>query len=177
MISLIVIGLPICAAFGASAIALAQERNAPSFKQLLGAGFLIMVVLAHVAERFDFFPSMGWGLPESTGHYVDLVSMVAGLILLPAGYLLRKRTSPRAGEPSKVTHTSTPGRGVDDAAPQVEQRRALAKRYEEASGVEMMGPQCEAFRWRSHREIVVSVRKHAARWNCSPVIRRAPPKR
>ncbi len=49
-----------------------------------------MVVLAHVAERFDFFPSMGWGLPDGTGHYVDLVSAVAGLILSSVGYLLRK---------------------------------------------------------------------------------------
>jgi hypothetical protein len=71
-------------------IALVQEKNAPSFIQLLGAGCLIIVVLAHVAERFDVFPSMGWGLPETTGHYVDLVSAGAGLILLPAGYLLRK---------------------------------------------------------------------------------------
>jgi hypothetical protein len=91
MISLIVIGLVICAASVASSIAFAQERNAPSFIQLLGAGCLIMVVLAHIAERFDFYPSMGWGLPESAGHYVDLVSAVAGLITLPAGYLLRKR--------------------------------------------------------------------------------------
>jgi uncharacterized membrane protein len=91
MISLIVIGLAICTTFVASAIALVQERNAPSFIQLLGAGCLIIVVLAHVAERFDFLPSMGWGLPESIGHYVDLVSAVVGLMLLPVGYLLRKR--------------------------------------------------------------------------------------
>jgi uncharacterized membrane protein len=91
MISLIVIGLAICATFVASAIALAQERTAPSFIQLLGAACLITVVLAHVAEKFDFFPSLGWGLPESIGHYIDLVSAVIGLISLPAGYLLRKR--------------------------------------------------------------------------------------
>jgi hypothetical protein len=91
MISLTVIALAICAGFVASAIALAQEKNAPSFIRLLGAWCLIMVVLAHVAKRFGFFPAMGWGLPASTGHYVDLVSAVAGLILLPAGYLLRKR--------------------------------------------------------------------------------------
>jgi O-antigen ligase len=96
MNSLIVIGLAICATFVASVVALAQERNAPSFMRLLGAGCLIMVVLAHVAERFDFFPSMGWGLPESTGHYVDLVSAVAGLILLPAGYLSETREMTRS---------------------------------------------------------------------------------
>jgi hypothetical protein len=91
MIPLIVIGLAICATFVASAIALVQERNTPSLIQLLGAGCLIIVALAHVAERFDFLPSIGWGRPETTGHYVDLISAVTGLILLPAGYLLRKR--------------------------------------------------------------------------------------
>jgi hypothetical protein len=63
MISLIVIGVAICAASAASAIAFAQERNGPSFIQLLGAGCLAMVVLAHVAERFDFFPSDGGEQP------------------------------------------------------------------------------------------------------------------
>jgi hypothetical protein len=61
MISLTVIGLAISVAFIASATALAQERNGLSFIQLLGAGCLVMVVLAHVAERFDFFPVHGLG--------------------------------------------------------------------------------------------------------------------
>ena len=90
MISLMAIGVAICAAFVASAITLAQERDASSVIQSLGAGCLIVVVLTHVAEKFDFFPSMGWGLPDGTGHYLDLVSAIAGLILLPTGYLLRK---------------------------------------------------------------------------------------
>jgi hypothetical protein len=29
-------------------------------------------MLTHVAERFDLFPGMGWGLPNSPGHYLDL---------------------------------------------------------------------------------------------------------
>jgi len=90
MISLVVIGAPICAAFATSVAVLIKERTARAFIQLLGAACLMMVVLAHVAEVFHLFPSMGWGLPNSAGHYFDLVSAVAGLILLPVGYLLRK---------------------------------------------------------------------------------------
>jgi hypothetical protein len=42
--------------------------------QLGGAGFIVVVVLTHGAETFTIFPGMGWGLPNSTGHYVDLFS-------------------------------------------------------------------------------------------------------
>jgi len=102
------IGLAICAAFVASAITVALERDASSVIQLFGAGFLIVVVLAHVAEEFDFFPSMGWGLPDSTGHYLDLVSAIAGLKLLPTGYLLRTASARdrRDGRPSATPRIS-----------------------------------------------------------------------
>jgi hypothetical protein len=93
--TLIVIGVPVCAAFVASAISFAKEKTAPSFVQLLGAGFLIVVVFTHIAERLHLFPWMGWGLPNSVGHYVDLVSVVAGLILFPAGYLSRRLNTRR----------------------------------------------------------------------------------
>jgi hypothetical protein len=46
-----------------------------AFSRLLigiGAACLIVVVLTHVAERFNIFPAMGWGLPHSPGHYLDL---------------------------------------------------------------------------------------------------------
>ena len=88
--ALIVVGVPICAAFVASAILFAKEKTAWSFLQLLGAGFLIAVVFTHVAEAFRLFPWMGWGLPNSVGHYVDLISAAAGLILFPVGYLSRR---------------------------------------------------------------------------------------
>ena len=34
---------------------------------ILGIAFLIVVVLTHVAERWHFFPEMGWGLPHMPG--------------------------------------------------------------------------------------------------------------
>jgi hypothetical protein len=55
--------------------------------QLIGAGCLAVVVFAHVAETLKLFPVMGWGLPSSPGHYLDLVSAVLGCVLLPLGLL------------------------------------------------------------------------------------------
>jgi hypothetical protein len=53
--------------------------------QLFGSACLVIVVLTHVAEAFHLFPAMGWGQPDSAGHYVDLVSAILGCILLPLG--------------------------------------------------------------------------------------------
>jgi hypothetical protein len=89
MIPLISIGVPVCVAFTLSVASLIEERTAWSFVQLLGAFCFMIVLLAHVAEAFGLFPRMGWGLPDSAGHYVDLVSAAAGLILFPVGYLAR----------------------------------------------------------------------------------------
>jgi hypothetical protein len=58
--------------------------------QIVGAGFIVVVVLTHVAEALHLFPGMGWGFPNSAGHYIDLVSAIAGPILLSAGYVSRR---------------------------------------------------------------------------------------
>jgi hypothetical protein len=47
---------------------------------LSGFVFLTVMVFTHVAEG-----SMGWGLPDSPGHYLDFVSAVLGCALLIAG--------------------------------------------------------------------------------------------
>ena len=58
---------------------------------LAGCGCLLIVVLTHIAERLHVLPSMGWGLPDSPGHYLDLFSAVAGVVLLLAAFVLRGR--------------------------------------------------------------------------------------
>jgi hypothetical protein len=63
--------------------------------QLFGAGCLLVVVLAHVSEALHLFPSMGWGLEHSTGHYLDLWSAIFGLTLFSIGYLFHALTSLR----------------------------------------------------------------------------------
>jgi hypothetical protein len=55
---------------------------------LVGLACLLVVALTHVAEAFHIFPAMGWGLPSSVGHYLDLVSAILGAALLPLGFLL-----------------------------------------------------------------------------------------
>ena len=91
---LIAIGILVCTALTAAVIALARELTRWCLLQLVGAGFLVVVVLAHAAERFGWFPSMGWGLPDSAGHYIDLVSACGGLILLTVGYAGRRWIRP-----------------------------------------------------------------------------------
>jgi hypothetical protein len=55
--------------------------------QIVGAIFVGLVVLTHVAERFQIFPGMGWGLSNSPGHYLDLASAILGCSLLALGFL------------------------------------------------------------------------------------------
>jgi uncharacterized membrane protein len=88
-VTLFVIGGLIVLAFAASGVVFAKERTVPALLQLLGSTFLIVVVFAHVAEAFHLFPRMGWGLPGSAGHYIDLISAVVGLILVSTGYISR----------------------------------------------------------------------------------------
>ena len=90
------IGVLVAAAFVASAIAVARERTLWSLLQLLGASLLALVVLAHVAEAFGLFPSMGWGRRDTVGHYIDLVSALSASILLPIGYIGRRLRAKRS---------------------------------------------------------------------------------
>jgi ABC-type antimicrobial peptide transport system permease subunit len=64
---------------------------------LFGAACLTVVVLTHVAETFGIFPGMGWGMPDSAGHYLDLVSAILGCMLLLAGliasFIARRKNS------------------------------------------------------------------------------------
>jgi hypothetical protein len=47
-------------------------------RSLLLSGFfsLTVMVFTHVAEGLHLFSNMGWGLPDSPGHYLDFVSAV-----------------------------------------------------------------------------------------------------
>jgi hypothetical protein len=61
---------------------------ASRFLVLFGAACLAIVMLTHVAETFGIFPSMGWGQPNSAGHYLDLASAILGCTLLPIGLIV-----------------------------------------------------------------------------------------
>jgi hypothetical protein len=83
---------PVCMLFLGSAIMFFREKRVPSFLQLLGAGCLALVVLAHICEALHLFPWMRWGDEHSVGHYLDFGSAMLGLTLFPLGYLLHVLT-------------------------------------------------------------------------------------
>ena len=60
---------------------------------LIAASFCLgVVVLTHIAEALHLLPMMGWGDPHSVGHYIDLSTAIAGVVLIALGVLLRVRT-------------------------------------------------------------------------------------
>jgi hypothetical protein len=71
-------------------MAVMKPRHAATGRYLmrLGAGCMIIVVLTHLCETFHLFPTLGWGLKHSPGHYLDLSAAILGLAFLPAGYFL-----------------------------------------------------------------------------------------
>ena len=81
--------------FTASGLTLRLERTVSPLIQLIGAACLVIVALTHIFEALNLFPSMRWGQPNSFGHYLDLLSAVFGVTLVPTGYLLRWRRSRR----------------------------------------------------------------------------------
>ena len=68
---------------------IAERAKVARLLTLTGCACLFIVVLTHVAERFNIFPTMGWGLPDSIGHYLDLLSAIAGIGLLVTGAVAR----------------------------------------------------------------------------------------
>jgi hypothetical protein len=66
-----------------------KKRTWSSAFQLAGACLLLVVVASHVCEALQLLPWIDWGATNSAGHYLDLVSAIAGLTLLSFGLLLR----------------------------------------------------------------------------------------
>ena len=92
---LLVFGIAIFALLWRSVRLFARKKSASSTLQLAGASCLVIVVLTHVAEAFQLLPAVGWGLPHSPGHYLDLLSALLGLTLFPLGLVLDLRTRRR----------------------------------------------------------------------------------
>src|SRR6266568_7129636 len=74
-----------------SVVLLSKTKNVGPLLQVLGAGCLNLVILAHVAEALHWFEFMHWGQEHSIGHYLDLTSAILGITLFPLGYLLHVR--------------------------------------------------------------------------------------
>src|SRR5206468_9194319 len=87
----VAIGVTVAALFLGSAVSFTREKTGWRSVQLFGSFCLVVVVLTHAAEALHLLPDMGWGLPNTPGHYLDLCGAVIGLILLPLGYVLARR--------------------------------------------------------------------------------------
>ncbi len=85
--ALFVLSMPAMLLFVGSIILISKCRSAFSWLQLIGSAGLMLVVLTHFAEAFELIPWTGWGLENSTGHWLDLGSAVVALTLFPIGYL------------------------------------------------------------------------------------------
>jgi hypothetical protein len=70
---------------------MARSRAMARILRLVGCACLLIVVLTHVAERWQILPGMGWGLPNSPGHYLDLFSALLGVALLTVAYVKSPR--------------------------------------------------------------------------------------
>lgn len=79
---------PVCVLFGGSVVLLLRVKTAWCVLQAVGAGELVVVILAHFCEALGLLPWMGWGVEHSPGHYVDLLGAVLGATLFPLGYLV-----------------------------------------------------------------------------------------
>jgi hypothetical protein len=75
-----------------SVVVFIRRRRLWELLQLCGAGWLVVVVFAHISEALQLFPQMAWGSPTSIGHYLDLWSALFGLTLVPIGFIGAKLT-------------------------------------------------------------------------------------
>jgi hypothetical protein len=94
--------VPACMLFSGSVALSLRARTVWSLLQVLGAGCLVVVVLAHVAEALHLFPWMRWGDNDTVGHYLDLSSAVLGGTLFPLGYLMHALRGRGNGTPRSV---------------------------------------------------------------------------
>ena len=65
--------------------------------QIVGSVGLLVVVAAHICEALQLFPAMGWGRPNTVGHYLDLASATVGVTFIPIGYILSRLAIPEIG--------------------------------------------------------------------------------
>ena len=73
-----------------SVVRLQRWPTAGARLQVIGSVGLLAVVGAHVCEALQLFPAMGWGRPNTVGHYFDLTSATVGVTLVPVGYVLSR---------------------------------------------------------------------------------------
>ena len=64
-------------------------RSPASTLQALGLISFAIVASTHVFEAFAVLPALGWGRPDSVGHFIALTATLLGVVLVAASFLLR----------------------------------------------------------------------------------------
>ena len=68
-----------------------MRRGIGSVFYLVGLVSFGLAAVTHLCKALQLFPGMGWGLPHTPGHYLNLDSSLAGVILLTSGIILTLR--------------------------------------------------------------------------------------
>ncbi len=89
----LIVAVPVCLLLLGSVVALVAGRTTARLFWLFGSLCLTVVVVAHVAEAMRWLPSMGWGRPDSVGHYIDLTAAISGVCFLMTALALTRRRS------------------------------------------------------------------------------------
>ena len=89
MIPRSIVALALSLAFvGGIAFQYRTRRSAPVGLLLVAALCFVGVATMHVFEAFGIFSAVGWGQPNSVGHYLDLSAAMLGVTLLVTAMLL-----------------------------------------------------------------------------------------
>jgi hypothetical protein len=64
-------------------------RSLASALQAFGLGCFAIMGATHGFEAFSVLPTLGWGRPDSVGHFIDLSAALLGVVLVAASFLLR----------------------------------------------------------------------------------------
>jgi hypothetical protein len=86
--NLAIVAMIVLLTSGMSVFGFLKNRTTWTLVRLCGSALLLVMVLTHVAERFQLLPAMGWGRPGTAGHYLDLASAVSGVVLFCGGYIV-----------------------------------------------------------------------------------------
>ena len=82
-ILLLGLAIPAGVLLAGSVLLFLREKTLWSLLQLFGTGFLMVVVLTHVAETLRLFPSMHWGLPHKRWPLRRFVECGSGSHVVP----------------------------------------------------------------------------------------------
>lgn len=65
-----------------------RQRSTASALLVLAALCFIVVALTHVFEAHRVLTALGWGRPDTLGHYIDLAAAVSAIVFAVVGLVI-----------------------------------------------------------------------------------------